>query len=161
VLRYGLVLVVAWIGMMKFTSYEANGIQPLVAHSPLMSWMYSFLSVQQLSDILGNCRNLDFHLDRVATLVCKGLSLGSAATAIMFLTTLTFLFSPPGREPSLGGFPALSAAVGQFPGRDIVILGAAIWLLGEAWTSEAFRTWASEGLTPFGQKEQSTGTGPA
>lgn len=42
VLRYGLGLVIAWIGMMKFTSYEANGIQPLVAHSPLMGWMYSF-----------------------------------------------------------------------------------------------------------------------
>ena len=36
VLRYGLVLVVGWIGLMKFTGYEANGIQPLVAHSPLM-----------------------------------------------------------------------------------------------------------------------------
>ncbi|MGH9759315.1 MAG: DUF417 family protein [Blastocatellia bacterium] len=24
----------AWIGAMKFTSYEANGIQPLVASSP-------------------------------------------------------------------------------------------------------------------------------
>src|SRR5437879_12261661 len=36
VLRYGLVLVVGWIGLVKFTGYEANGIQPLVAHSPLM-----------------------------------------------------------------------------------------------------------------------------
>lgn len=25
-MRYGLVLVVAWIGAMKFTAYEANGI---------------------------------------------------------------------------------------------------------------------------------------
>jgi reactive chlorine resistance protein C len=29
VLRYGLALVISWIGMMKFTGYEANGIQPL------------------------------------------------------------------------------------------------------------------------------------
>ena len=36
ILRYGLVLVVAWIGAMKFTAYEAAGIQPLVANSPLM-----------------------------------------------------------------------------------------------------------------------------
>jgi len=42
VLRYGLVLVIGWIGLMKFTEYEAKGIQPLVAHSPLMSWMYDF-----------------------------------------------------------------------------------------------------------------------
>ena len=64
-------------------------------------------------------------------------SIGSAAAAIMFLTTLTFLFSTPAWEPSLGGFPALSAAVRQFLLKDIVLLGAAIWLLGEAWTSEA------------------------
>ena len=46
VLRYGLVLVIGWIGLMKFTEYEANGIQSLVAHSPLMSWMYDFLTVR-------------------------------------------------------------------------------------------------------------------
>ena len=52
-LRYGLVLVVGWIGLMKFTGYEAKGIEPLVAHSPLMGWMYSFLSVQTFSHVLG------------------------------------------------------------------------------------------------------------
>ena len=39
-IRYGLVLVLGWIGAMKFTAYEAAGIQGLVASSPLMSWMY-------------------------------------------------------------------------------------------------------------------------
>ena len=36
--RYGLVVVFVWIGAMKFTAYEANAIQPLVANSPFMSW---------------------------------------------------------------------------------------------------------------------------
>jgi 6-phosphogluconolactonase (cycloisomerase 2 family) len=53
VLRYGLVLVIGWIGLMKFTQYEARGIQPLVAHLPLTGWMYSSLSVQAFSDVLG------------------------------------------------------------------------------------------------------------
>ena len=35
--RYGLVIVLLWIGGMKFTAYEAEGIRPLVANSPLMS----------------------------------------------------------------------------------------------------------------------------
>jgi uncharacterized membrane protein YkgB len=35
-----LVLVLGWIGAMKFTAYEATGIQGLVASSPLMSWLY-------------------------------------------------------------------------------------------------------------------------
>jgi hypothetical protein len=51
--RYGLVLVILWIGAMKFTAYEANVIQPLVANSPLMGWLYRFLSVQEFSDSLG------------------------------------------------------------------------------------------------------------
>ena len=31
---------------MKFTAYEAAGIQPLVAHSPLMSWVYAQINLQ-------------------------------------------------------------------------------------------------------------------
>ena len=46
VLRYGLALVIGWIGMMKFTGYEAQGIEPLVAHSPLMGWMYHIWTVR-------------------------------------------------------------------------------------------------------------------
>ena len=52
-MRYGLVIVLAWIGAMKFTAYEAHGIQPLVANSPLLSWVYAFLSVQAFSNVLG------------------------------------------------------------------------------------------------------------
>ncbi len=65
----------------------------------------------------------------------KASAIGSAGAVLMFLTTLSFLFSTPGWEPSLGGFPALSGAVGQFLLKDVVLLGAAIWSLGEALTS--------------------------
>src|SRR5207302_9457789 len=51
--RYGLVIVIVWFGAMKFTSYEAQGIQPLVAHSPLMSWVYDVVSVSTFSALLG------------------------------------------------------------------------------------------------------------
>jgi len=60
--------------------------------------------------------------------------LGSAMAIGTFLTTLTFLLSTPGWEPSLGGFPALSVVPGQFILKDIVLLGAAVWSLGEALT---------------------------
>jgi len=29
-IRYGVVLILFWIGLLKFTSYEANGIKPFV-----------------------------------------------------------------------------------------------------------------------------------
>jgi len=64
----------------------------------------------------------------------KASALGGAAAVIMFLTTLSFLFSTPGWEPSLGGFPSLSV-LGEFLLKDVVLLGAALWSLGEAWTN--------------------------
>lgn len=51
--RYGLVLVLLLIGVLKFTQGEAAGIQPLVAHSPLMSWIYGVLNVQGVSNLIG------------------------------------------------------------------------------------------------------------
>ena len=134
VLRYGLVLVVGWIGLMKFTGYEAKGIEPLVAHSPLMGWMYSFLSVQTFSHVLGVVEVTIAVLIGLRHWSAKASALGGAAAVIMFLTTLSFLFSTPGWEPSLGGFPSLSV-LGEFLLKDVVLLGAALWSLGEAWTN--------------------------
>jgi len=51
--RYCLVLVLGWIGAMKFTAYEAEGIKTLVETSPFMSWMYKVLSLQATSNVIG------------------------------------------------------------------------------------------------------------
>jgi reactive chlorine resistance protein C len=137
VLRYGLVLVIAWIGLMKFTGYEAKGIQPLVAHSPLMSWMYGFLTVRAFSDALGVVEVAIAILIGLRHWSARASALGSGGAVLMFLTTLSFLLSTPGWESSLGGFPSLSALPGQFLLKDVVLLGAAIWSFGESWTSIA------------------------
>ncbi len=136
-LRYGLVLVIGWIGLMKFTEYEAKGIQPLVANSPLMSWMYGFLTVRQFSAALGIVEVSIAILIGLRHWSARASAVGSAAAVLMFLTTLSFLLSTPGWEPSLGGFPALSAMPGQFLLKDVVLLGAAMWSCGEAWTGGA------------------------
>ena len=48
--------------------------------------------------------------------------------------SLSFLLTTPGVwEPSLGGFPALSAVPGQFLIKDLALLGVSLWSLGEAW----------------------------
>jgi uncharacterized membrane protein YkgB len=125
VFRYGLVLVIGGIGLMKFTGYEAKGIEPLVAHSPFMGWMYGFLSVQAFSDVLGVVEVAIAILIGLRHWSAKASALGSALAVIMFLTTLSFLCSTPGWEPSLGGFPSLSALPGQFLLKDVVLLGAA------------------------------------
>jgi reactive chlorine resistance protein C len=131
-MRYGLVLILFWIGLMKFTPYEANAIKPLVEHSPFMGWMYHVMSVQAASNAIG--------IIEVATAVLMALQpwsaiasvIGSTMAVFTFLLTLSFLFSTPGWEPTLGGFPALSVAPGQFLLKDLLLLGAALWSLGDS-----------------------------
>jgi reactive chlorine resistance protein C len=126
VVRYGLVVVLVWIGAMKFTAYEAHGIEPLVANSPLMSWVYGVFSVQSFSNLLGATEIVTGALIALRPLSARLSAVGGALAVGMFLTTLSFLVSTPGWEPSLGGFPALSAGVGQFILKDVVLLGAAL-----------------------------------
>src|SRR5438477_240855 len=132
--RYGLVVVVGWIGLMKFTAYEAEGIRPFVANSPLLSWVYGPLSVRGFSAVLGVVEVAVALLIAARPLSPWASVVGSALAVAMFLTTLSFLLTTPGAwEPSLGGFPALSAIPGQFLIKDLALLGIALWTLGEAW----------------------------
>jgi uncharacterized membrane protein YkgB len=133
--RYGLAVVFAWIGAMKFSAYEANGIQPLVANSPLMSWLYNIFSVQAFSNWLGVLEIAIAVMIAARPISAKISATGSALAAVLFLGTLSFMLStPPVWEASLGGFPALSVAPGQFLLKDLALLGASIWTLGEALT---------------------------
>ena len=132
--RYGLVVVVGWIGLMKFTGYEAEGIRPFVANSPLMSWVYRFMSVQGFSAMLGVVEVTTALLIAARPFSPRASAFGSALAVGMFLTTLRFLVTTPGVwAAEAGGFPALSGAPGQFLIKDLALLGISLWTLGEAW----------------------------
>src|SRR3954452_17640852 len=132
--RYGLVVVVGWIGLMKFTTYEAEGIRPFVAHSPLMSWVYGLMSVRGFSAVLGVVEVAIALLIAARPFWPRASALGSALAVGMFLTTLSFLVTTPGVwASSAGGFPALSAFPGQALIKDLALLGISLWTLGEAW----------------------------
>ena len=119
---------------MKFTAYEAEGIRPFVANSPLMSWVYGLMSVRGFSAVLGVVEVAIARAHRRPPVLASGSAVGSALAVGMFLTTLSFLVTTPGVwEPSLGGFPALSAMPGQFLIKDLALLGISLWSLGEAW----------------------------
>jgi uncharacterized membrane protein YkgB len=122
---------------MKFSAYEANDIQPLVANSPLMSWLYNIFSVQAFSNWLG-VLEIAIAVMIAARPISRRISAaGSALAAVLFLGTLSFMLSaPPVWETTLGGFPALSVVPGQFLLKDVVLLGASIWTLGEALTGQ-------------------------
>jgi reactive chlorine resistance protein C len=159
-LRGALVLVLLWIGGIKFVPYEAESIVPLVANSPALSFFYTdahnyrsftnregelnpshrqwhqFNRTYMFSDGLG------FVIILIACLVAlfpfsPRLSLlGSFLLILMSLTTLSFLITTPEAwVPALGdqqhGFPYLSG-VGRLVIKDTIMLAAAVVTLADA-----------------------------
>jgi reactive chlorine resistance protein C len=130
--RYGLVIVIAWFGGMKFTESEAKGIQPLVAESPFMSWLYDIFSVYTFSVLLGVFEVAAAVLIALKPWWPKVSILGSALAILLFAATISFLFTTPGVfEESVGGFPLLSMT-GGFLIKDIALLGISAWTLTDA-----------------------------
>ena len=131
--RYGLVVVVAWIGALKYGSYEAAAIQPLISHSLLMSWLYHIFSVGALAAALGTVEIISALLIALRPWWPRVSAVGSAVGVLLFLGTLSFLFTTPGVVVApAGGFPTLSVLPGQFLLKDLVLLGAALWTLGDS-----------------------------
>ena len=60
-------------------------------------------------------------------------AIGAAMSLIAFAIILSCLFTTPGvGAPEAGGFPMLSAEVGQVLSKDFVMFAASVLLLGEA-----------------------------
>ena len=72
IVRYGLVIVLAWYGGLKFMTYEAEGIVPLVSDSPFMSWVYDVFSVYTFSALLGVFEIARRRIARGKALVAQG-----------------------------------------------------------------------------------------
>jgi len=130
IMRYGLVVVFLLIGFLKFTAAEAAGIQPLVVHSPLMSWMYAVLSVQGVSNLIGVIEIAIAVLLALRPISAKASFVGSVGSVVTFLLTTSFLLSTPGAIQLSHGLPVLGDA-GQFLIKDVVLLGASFWTAAE------------------------------
>jgi uncharacterized membrane protein YkgB len=136
--RYGLVVVIAWIGALKYTAYEATAIQPLIAHSPVFSWIYSVVSVRGFAAVLGTAEIIAALLIAARPLWPRLSAVGSAMGVLLFASTLSFLFTTPG-VLAASGFPVLSVLPGQFLLKDLVLAGAALWTLGDSLGAAAAR----------------------
>lgn len=118
-------LVLLWIGGMKFTQIEAEGIADLVQSSPLMSWLYLLFDQQTTSNLIGIYDLLALLL-LGAGLRYRWLFLpGWLMCLAVFLTTQTFLFSFPGAFSAYG----LLTASGQFLIKDLWFIASMLLLL--------------------------------
>lgn len=125
VLRYGIVLLLVVIGGAKFLAFEAEAIRPLVENSPFLSWMLGAFGLRGTSDVIGTIEiaiGLAIASRSIAPIVS---AIGSAAGALTFLITLSFLFSTPGALAPT--HPANSFLV-----KDLILLGGCLATCAEA-----------------------------
>ncbi|WP_232078767.1 YkgB family protein [Mycobacterium florentinum] len=132
--RYGLVVVLAWIGFGKYVKMESR---VLIEHNPLMSWVYDVFSVTTVARGLGTMEIVAALLIALRPVWPRVSAIGSALAVVLFLGTLSFLFTTPGVVSThAAGLPVLSALPGQFLLKDLVLIGVALWTLGDALREE-------------------------
>jgi uncharacterized membrane protein YkgB len=128
--RYGLVVVLAWIGFGKYVKMESR---VLIEHSPLMSWIYDVFSVSTVARGLGTMEIVAALLIALRPIWPRISAVGSALAVLLFLGTISFLFTTPGVVSThAAGLPVLSALPGQFLLKDLVLIGVALWTLGDS-----------------------------
>ncbi|MBC7794665.1 MAG: DUF417 family protein [Clostridia bacterium] len=124
-LRYSLVFLLLLFGIYKFFQFEAEGVAPFIASSPFMAWTINVFGTRGISFILGSFEITAAVLIASRRFAPKLSMAGSLLAALMFFTTLSFLFSTPGAL-----VPGDTA--GNFLIKDIVLFGAALHTAGEA-----------------------------
>ncbi|WP_074315914.1 DUF417 family protein [Singulisphaera sp. GP187] len=160
VTRLGLILVLLWIGGLKAFRYEADGIVPFVANSPLMRFWYSdpgnYKTHKNPEGALV-AKNRAWHESNRTYLFAYGLgsvivfyglllclhpwlpqvaAVGSFLVVVMSFVTLSFLITTPECwVPALGdaqhGFPYLSGA-GRLVVKDAIMMGAALVTMADS-----------------------------
>ena len=132
-IRYGLVFVLVYMGLLKFTAFEAAAIVPMIDSHPLLAWLYGYLSVQATSNLIGTVEILAGVLLALRSWSPLAGTAGGALAIGTFALTLSFLLTlPPVWQASAGGYPFLSVMPGQFLIKDVLFLAAAVWAFGEA-----------------------------
>ncbi|WP_306572145.1 DUF417 family protein [Segatella buccae] len=160
-IRIAILVVFVWIGGLKFTHYEADGIVPFVANSPFMSFFYA-KEAPEYKDYKNKegelvPKNRAWHETNRTYVFSYGLGIlimsigilvflgiftpkigifGDFLAIIMTIGTLSFLVTTPECwVPDLGsgehGFPLLSGA-GRLVIKDTVILAGAVTLLSDS-----------------------------
>ncbi len=124
----GIVMVMGWIGSMKFFAFEAHGIEPLLRHHWVFSWMYGVFSEQGVSNVIGTVE-LAFALVVALSWWQRALApLALAGIGITVACTASFMFTLPGWNAN-SAFPWLNGS-GIFLLKDAFLLAATVLLLG-------------------------------
>lgn len=130
ILRYGLGIVIIWLGFLKFKNSEADYTYQLISGGYL-SWILKYLTPYALNQILAYMQIIIGVFIMVKP-ISKPLSFwGGVAAAAMFLISISLLFSSDVVWLTGYGFPELSK-VGQSILKDFILFGSAAWCVGDS-----------------------------
>ncbi|WP_337878611.1 DUF417 family protein [Rheinheimera sp.] len=118
-------LVLLWIGGMKFTAIEAQGIEDLVQSSPLLNWLYLLFDVQTTSNLIGVYDLVALSLLGIGLKYKPLFWPGWLMCLAVFLTTQSFLVTFAG---AFSG-PAVLTGSGQFLIKDLWFMANLLVLL--------------------------------
>lgn len=124
----GMIVMLLWAGSYKWTAQGAEGIIPLVANSPLISWHFKLFGPYVGSDLIGLTEMIGAALIVAGYVKPKAGILGGLITTGMFFTTSTMVITTPGAIITVHGMRYMSF-LGLFLYKDIISLGASFYLI--------------------------------
>ncbi|WP_285057698.1 DUF417 family protein [Pedobacter ginsengisoli] len=120
------IVVLVWIGLLKFTPSEAAAIKGYASNSFLMNWLYSLASDQGVSNFIGIFELITAALLIVSFWNDKAGRIGGYLSAVIFLTTLSFLATTPVIWKQMDGIPVTDF----FVVKDLAFLAVSLQVLG-------------------------------
>jgi reactive chlorine resistance protein C len=123
-----MIVMLLWAGSYKMTAPGAEGIIPLVSHSPLVSWHFKLFGPYIGSDIIGVTEIVAALLILTGYLKPKAGILGGFITTVMFFTTGSMVITTPGAIITVNGMRYMSF-LGLFLFKDFVSLGVSFYLI--------------------------------
>jgi uncharacterized membrane protein YkgB len=127
----GMIVMLLWAGSYKMTAPGAEGIAPLVYHSPLIWWHFKLFGPYIGSDIIGITEFIAAVLFIVGYFRPKAGIAGGLIAILMFSITSTMFISTPGTTISVPGIPGMRymGLLGLFLFKDVIALGASLYLV--------------------------------
>jgi uncharacterized membrane protein YkgB len=124
----GMIVMLLWAGSFKMTAPGAEGIIPLVSHSPLISWHFKLFGPYVGSDIIGLTEITAALLMIAGYFKPKAGIIGGLIATLMFFITSTMVITTPGATVLVHGIRYMSF-IGLFLFKDVISLGVSFYLI--------------------------------
>ena len=122
---FGAALILLWIGVFKFTPTEAAAIKPLVENHFLTFFVYKMVGVQAVSNLIGVIEIIIALLLIFSAKFAVLKKYAGIGMIVIFLTTLSYLFTTPGIWKIVDGIPVTDF----FIVKDLMFLGFGLMII--------------------------------